>query len=373
LPTVPIHEIQIHPRDNDMIVATHGRSLWILDDATPIQQAAEARKAEAFLFDMRPAMQYNLANDRGFVTNKPFRGKNPEYGAPISYYLRSEPKQLALRIKDASGNTVREIAGNELTNARRAGINRVHWDLRHQPLPPPAVAPVGGRGGGGGGAGGGLNGPNVLPGEYRVTLVVEGKEVATKPVRVNGDTAVQMTDADRKTWHDTALALHELQKSADEAAVAVNELGRQFQALENVVKGATNVPPTATSALGDTAKKLADLRRRLGVPAPGPATGGGRGGRGGGGGGGGDEFGGGQQNVRGAIGQTKGQIMNSTSLPTAQQTRGLTESREDLVKVIQDTNALITELPSLYDKVGLGALKPAQLKPVRAVGSTATQ
>ena len=65
--------------------------------------------------------------------------------------------------------------------------------------------------------------------------------------------------------------------------------------------------------------------------------------------------------------------MNSTSLPTAQQTRWLTESREDLAKVIQDTNALITELPSLYDKVGLGALKPAQLKPVRAVGTTSTQ
>jgi hypothetical protein len=93
-----------------------------------------------------------------------------------------------------------------------------------------------------------------------------------------------MTDADRKTWHDTALALHELQKSADEAAEAVTELGRQFQALENVVKGATNVPTAASSALGETAKRLADLRRRLGVAAPGAGAGGGRGGRGGGGG-----------------------------------------------------------------------------------------
>ena len=225
-------------------------------------------------------MQYNQANDRGFVTDKPFRGKNPEYGAPISYYLRSEPKQLALRIQDASGNTVREISGNDVSNARKAGINRVHWDLRHQPLVAQPGAPAGRGGGGGGGGGGGMNGPNVLPGEYRVTLVVDGKDVATKPVRVNGDAAVQMTDADRKTWHDTALALHELQKSADEAAEAVTELGRQFQALENVVKGATNVPPAATSALGETAKKLADLRRRLGVTAPGQQGGGGGGGGG---------------------------------------------------------------------------------------------
>jgi photosystem II stability/assembly factor-like uncharacterized protein len=371
LPTVPIHEVVIHPRDNDMIVATHGRSLWILDDATPIQQAAEARRSEAFLFDMRPAMQYNQANDRGFVTDKPFRGKNPEYGAPISFYLRSEPKQLALRIRDAAGNTVREITGNDLRNARKAGINRVHWDLRHQPLTAPTGQPAGGPGGGGGGGGfgggGGLNGPNVLPGEYRVTLVVEGKDVATKTVRVNGDTAVQMTDADRKTWHDTALAFHDLQKTANEAADAVTELGRQFQALENLVKVATNVPTPATTALAETAKKLADLRRRLGVTAPGQQP------AGGGGGGGGGGFGGGQQNVRGTIGQTKGQVMNSTSLPTAQQSRTLTESREDLAKAIQDTNALITELPSLYDKVGVSGLKPAPLKPVRAVGTTSTQ
>jgi photosystem II stability/assembly factor-like uncharacterized protein len=365
LPTVPVHEIQIHPRDNDMIVATHGRSLWILDDATPIQQAAEARRADAFLFDMRPAMQYNLANDRGFVTDKPFRGKNPEYGAPISYYLRSEAKQVALRIRDASGAQVREITGTDLRNARRAGINRVNWDLRHQPLPPAAAPDQGGRGGGGGGGGGGgNNGPNVMPGEYRVTLVVDGRDVATKTVRVNGDVAVQMTDAERKTWHDTALALHDLQKTANEAADAVAELSRQFQALETVVKSATTVPAAGTTAMGEIAKRLADLRTRLGVATPGQA--GGRGGRGGG-------FGGGQnQNVRGNIGQTKGQIMNSTSLPTAQQMRSTSESREDLMKVVQETNAMITEFPSLYDKVGVSALKPATLKPVRGV-TTSTQ
>jgi photosystem II stability/assembly factor-like uncharacterized protein len=376
LPTVPVHEIVIHPRDNDMIVATHGRSLWILDDATPIQQAAEARRADAFLFDIRPAMQFNLANDRGFMTDKPFRGRNPDYGALVTYHLRSEPKQLALRIQDASGTTVREISGNDLRNARKAGMNRVAWDLRHQPLPPSATQQGGGPGGGGGGGGfgggGGNNGPNVLPGDYRVTLVVEGKDVATKPVRVTTDMAVQMTDAERKTWHDTALALHDLQKTANEAADAVNELGRQFQALEGLVKGATNVPSSATSAMDETLKKLTDLRRRLGVPAPGQqASGGGAGGGGGGGGGG---FGGGQNpNVRGTIGQTKGQVMNSTSLPTAQQTRVTNESREDLTKVVQDTNALIAELPALYDKIGVSALKPAALKPIRLAGISATQ
>jgi hypothetical protein len=355
LPTVPIHEIVFHPRDNDMIVATHGRSIWILDDATPLQQAAEAMKADAFLFDMRGAMQFNPANDRGFVTDKPFFGKNPAYGAPISYYLAKPQTSVALRIRDAAGTQVREITGNDLRTARSAGINRVHWDLRHQPLAPLAGQPAGGGGGGGGGGfgGGGNNGPNVLPGEYRVTLVVDGKDVATKPVRVAGDKDMQMTDAERKTWHDTALGLHELQGVANAAAEAVTTLGTQVTAAEAMIKTAANVPAAGKTAIADINTRLADLRRRLGV---------GQGqGQGGGGGGG---FGGQQANVRGQLGQTKGQIMGSTSQPTAQQARVAGELREDMVKVVSDTNDLIAAVPAMYEALGATGAKPAALKPV---------
>ena len=359
LPTVPIHEIVFHPRENDMIVATHGRSLWILDDATPIQQSAEAMRNDAFLFEMRQAMQFNPANDRGFVTDKPFRGRNPTFGAPISYYLKSAAKDVALRIRDTAGNNIREITGNDLRDARKAGINRIHWDLRYQPLTPVAGQPTGGPGGGGGGGpfgAGGNNGPFVMPGEYRVTLVVDGKDIATKPLRVTGDTAVQMTDADRKTWHDTALASHRLQEVANEAAEAVTQLGTQYQALEGLLKLAANTPADAKTAVEEAGKQLADLRRRLGVTAPGqPAAPGGGG------------FGAQQQNVRGQIGQTKGQIMNSHSLPSEQQIRVLADGRGDLSKVIQETNALITTMPGLFDKIGASGLKPAALKPVRAV------
>ena len=104
-----------------MIVATHGRSIWILDDITPLQQQAEAMKADAFLFDMRAAMQFNPANDRGFVTDKPFFGKNPTYGAAISYYLSKPQTNVALRIRDGAGTQVREITGNDLRDARGAG------------------------------------------------------------------------------------------------------------------------------------------------------------------------------------------------------------------------------------------------------------
>jgi photosystem II stability/assembly factor-like uncharacterized protein len=363
LPTVPVHEIVFHPRDNDMIVATHGRSIWILDDATPIQQSADALKSDAFLFDMRPAMQFNPANNRGFVTDKPFRGQNPTFGLAISYYLKgAQPQaQVSLRIRDAGGTVVRELSGNAMRDATNAGINRVHWDLRYAPLQTPQGQ--GGPGGGGGGGGGGFgqaanNGPFVLPGEYRVTLLVGGKEIATKAARVTGDTAAQLTDGDRKVWHDTALALHRLQQQANQAAEAITTLGTQHQTLENLLKSAASAPADAKSAVEAAGKQLTELRRRFGVPAPGqPSSGGG--------GGGGGGFGGGQSpNIRQQLGATKGQIMNSTSLPTAQQMRVLSEGREDLGKLVADTNNLIAAMPGLFEKIGAGGVKPAALKPI---------
>jgi len=350
LPTVPIHEIVFHPRDNDMIIATHGRSIWILDDATPIQQLSEAQKSAAHLFDLRPAMQFNPANDRGFIADKGFWGKNATYGAPISYYLATASDNVAIRVRDGQGTVVRELKGEATKEAGKAGVNRVYWDLRHEPLPRPASQPPGPAGGGGGFGAAALNGPHVLPGDYRITLVVGDKEVGTKPLRVAGDIAVQMSDADRKTWHDTSLSLHELQKAANDAADTVTTLGAQLEVAEKLLKSAANAPAAAKGAVEDTGKRLADLRTRLGLNN--------QGGPGGGGGG----FGGQQQNVRGRIGQLKGQVMNSTSLPTAMQLRAASEAREDLAAVVKDANELIAAVPALYDTLGASGIRPAALK-----------
>ncbi len=161
-----------------------------------------------------------------------------------------------------------------------------------------------------------------------------------------------MTDAERKTWHDTALNLHDMQRVANNAAEAVNQLATQLSAAEALLKSASNAPAAAKQAITDANTKLADLRRRLGLNQQ----------QGGGGGGGG--FGGQQGNVRGQLGQVKGQVMGSTSMPTAQQVRSAVELREDMDKVIADTNALITSVPAIYDALGATGVKPAALKPV---------
>ena len=317
-------------------------------------------KTDAFLFDMRGGMQFNPANDRGFVSDKPFFGKNPTYGAAISYYLSKPQTNVALRIRDGAGTQVREITGNDLRDGARSG---------HQPRLLGSASSAAGAGPGrpaavvvvavaAASAAAATTVPTCMPGEYRVTLVVDGKDVATKPVRVTGDKDMPMTDAERKTWHDTALNLHDMQGVANAAAEAVTTLGTQVTAAEALVKSAAERPAGGgKTALTDVNTKLADLRRAwLGLNGPG---------QGGGGGGGG--FGGQQANVRGQLGQTKGQIMGSTSMPTAQQIRVAGELREDTAKLVADTNALIAAVPAMYDALGATGAKPTALKPVGPV------
>jgi photosystem II stability/assembly factor-like uncharacterized protein len=360
LPTVPIYGIAIHPRENDMILATHGRSIWILDDITPIQRAAEAMKKEAHLVEGRAATIFNPANNRGFIGNNRFFGRNPTFGAALTYYLRSAPKELRIRIADGSGAAVRELSGSALRESRSAGFNRVYWDLRHEPLPPLRGQQTGGGGGGGGFGGGGLNGPFVLPGGYRVALLVDGREAATGTVSVTGDPDIQITDSDRRTQHDMALALHRLQRTANEAADAVGALSERAQEIETLLERASTASEAVRTASGSLSKKLAGLRPRLGVPAPGQPAGGG---------GGGGGFGG-QQNVRGQIGGAKNQIMASTSLPTAVQLRTARDAREDLAKLVEEINAVIaTDMPALEKMLADQGIRGVQVKPIGAVGN----
>ncbi len=177
-PTVRTDDILVHPRDNDLIVATHGRSLYIADDITPLQQLTpEAMNEDVHLFDIRPAIAYlnDQQHNQQVGGEKVFVGENAPRGTYISYYLKSASSgDVKISIADAAGKVIRTIDGT-----KQAGINRVSWNLA--PNPPPAAA---GRGGGGGGGRGGP--PAVDAGTYIVTLTVNGKTY-TKPVTVQQD------------------------------------------------------------------------------------------------------------------------------------------------------------------------------------------
>ena len=184
-PTVRTDDILIHPRDGDLIAATHGRSIWIADDITPLQQwNAQVAASDATLFDVRPAVAYlaDIRRDISTGGEKEFEGENPQRGTAIQFYLKTAG-EAKVTISDPSGRVACES-----TLQARAGINRVQWTLAAPLLnaPPGGAANVaarsctgatGGRGGGGGSA---------APGSYIVKLSVGGRELA-KPVQVLED------------------------------------------------------------------------------------------------------------------------------------------------------------------------------------------
>jgi hypothetical protein len=203
-PTVRTDDIFIHPRDGDLIVATHGRSLWIADDVTPLQQfTPTVAQQDVVLFDVRSPIAYlfDYRTDTDVGGDHRFEGENAPRGTAISYYLKSAATgAVTVSILDASGATVCTT-----TASSSAGIHRVQWTLVTPGL---NTQGAGGRGGAGGAAGGGAGGgnnppdlscspgaggggrggnaPAAAPGTYTVTLAVNGKDY-TKPVRVLED------------------------------------------------------------------------------------------------------------------------------------------------------------------------------------------
>jgi photosystem II stability/assembly factor-like uncharacterized protein len=221
MPTLPFNDLVIHPRDNDLVLASHGRGIWILDNINALQSLTpQALGSQATLFPIEPAEQIRYTNLKAHAGDMIFRGENPPNGAIIDYWLGREVERVELTVRDASGAVVQP-----LTPTRVAGVNRVVWNLRHADLPV--------RGGGfdeGGGGGGNLSGPYVRPGTYTVELVATGAATAktgvaagavkqTQQVVVREDPRVQIAPADHQAWHD---ALQSLAAAIREAA-PINE------------------------------------------------------------------------------------------------------------------------------------------------------
>ena len=127
LPTVAIHEIAVHPTESEIVAATHGRSIWILDIA-PLREYTEKRaQADAYLLKPVTAMRWRTEPRKGTIYGSGMRrfvGQNPPRGAQIYYSLGKKAKQVTLKIVDAAGTTVRQ-----LRVSRDPGLHRVAWDM----------------------------------------------------------------------------------------------------------------------------------------------------------------------------------------------------------------------------------------------------
>jgi photosystem II stability/assembly factor-like uncharacterized protein len=251
LPTVPVFDIQIHPRDNDLILATHGRGAWVLDSLGALAQIDPAAlEADVRLFDTEPATAYRMYAHKGNTGHRFMAGPNPPDGALISYYLKTKPgekEDVKITITDAAGTVVREIKG-----PKTKGLNQASWDLRVEP--PVAPSP-----GGGESFFGPPRGPLVSPGTYTVKLAVGGAS-DTRPVTVEEDPRIRIGASERKEWEQATRQAAKLWGRADAANRAVTALKKQLAEVQESEKDAPEDVKTALKALATTVDGLA---RRL--------------------------------------------------------------------------------------------------------------
>jgi hypothetical protein len=224
MPTVSVHDLRIHTRDNDLIAATHGRGFWILDDLSPLQELARANSSTAVLFAPRPAytffrwwsVEYGTGAGECCAAQNQFAGENPPGGALLSYYLSRTAKQRpTLAISDSSGRTLAHVPA-----PGRAGINRVSWDLAEDGPVSWHSAREWNRGP--------SNGAPAVPGTYTATLHANGSNL-TRSISVRPDPRASWTQAQYVERRDF---LRELYAELSQIDSSLNDLDAIRTALD---------------------------------------------------------------------------------------------------------------------------------------------
>jgi photosystem II stability/assembly factor-like uncharacterized protein len=251
LPVSPIHDLVVH--GNDLVVATHGRSFWVLDDISPLRQInAEVLNSEAHLFSPAVAVRVrpNVSDETPLPPEFP-AGQNSPTGAIIDYYLKSVPAgDLVLEILDRDGKPVVQTSSSAylgsnsepppaFTNdwlhppeplSKEPGMHRFVWDLRY-PKPPAlrhnyTIAAVSGED-----TPSLPLGPQVLPGEYTVRLTVAGRSY-TQPLTAKMDPRVTTSAADLAKQFDLEMKISEAMVQDYAAVMGVRDLRKQSEAIQ---------------------------------------------------------------------------------------------------------------------------------------------
>ncbi len=197
-PPVAVRDIAVQEREQDLVLATHGRGIWIIDDISALRSFdSAALNAEAKFLPSRPTQQ-RIGGVGGWSEgDAKFVGQNAPTGAVITYYQRTRHLfgELKLEILDADGKIIDSIPAS-----KRRGINRVTWSMRLKPPRVPKAAQL---------AFAGTQGPRVMPGTYTVRLT-KNKQVYESKIEVGLDHRASYSVADRKQQFDASMRVHAL-------------------------------------------------------------------------------------------------------------------------------------------------------------------
>jgi len=271
LPTTPVHDLVI--KDNDLVVATHGRAFWILDDVSPLRQFSDdVAKLDVHLYTPAPAYRIQAGK---LAEHDSLKGtaQNPPTGAVIYYYLKDEPKpgvETKLEILDPSGKVIRKYSSAELERLDEppgpddkkpekeikpeAGLNRFVWDLRYQEahhVPGYYLWAYDA----------GALGPVAAPGEYQVRLTV-GAESQVAPLEVKLDPRVKVSPADLAQQFALQMQIQEALNQVYDTVNQIQDVRSQVNGLKRRLPENASTKPIASSA-DDLEKKLVAVRDQL--------------------------------------------------------------------------------------------------------------
>ena len=195
LPAVAVRDLAIHPRDNALVVGTHGRGIWIIDDITPLRALTPETLASNVVFLRTPPTVQRVSANGGWVNgDAAYVGPNPPDEAVITYYLKKRHifGDFKLEVFGPDGQSLGVVP-----TGKRRGLNRVTWSMRLKApqVPPAASADFGA-----------AFGPRVLPGTYMLKITKD-KDVFTKTLQIVGDPRATHTIADRRAQFDLAKRL----------------------------------------------------------------------------------------------------------------------------------------------------------------------
>lgn len=317
LPTVPVDDIVVHPRDNDLVIGTHGRGAWILDDISPLVSLTdEVLEADAYLFPVREATIFNPYSPQGWTPGE-FVLPNPPQGARIRYLVHEDVAESPLRItvSNASGEVIRELEASS-----EAGAHEVVWDLRYPP--PYEPDPEETRG-----FFGAPRGPKVLPGRYSVTLEA-GDLTLNREFDVRLDPRVRISDADLAARQKALMSMYALASPLYQAGRTVRRLTQQVSDMRKLLGGRDDLPQSLSDDVNSVSAELGEISRGL------------------------------NQARRDA--RTAGRLEGSHTRPSPDVEWQVDRAWEIIPALIERVNAVITSrMPALYDQLNELGVRPA--------------
>ncbi len=252
LPTVPVNDLLVHPRDNDLVLGTHGRGVWILDQVSALQNLTpEVAAQAAYLFPIDPAQETRYRSERAHTGNMIFEGENPPAAALLDYWVRAANTEVSIDVFDAAGGHVATVAG---PHAR--GVNRAEWNLRYSLDATAPTEPGESAESGEGGFRSALQGARVDPGLYTVRMTAGGV-TQERAVRVEDDPRIHVDPLVRHQWRVT---LQEITTTLLEAQALAHDVNAAMQRLD---KGEAKAPDDVSGKVHDLDRETRELTSRL--------------------------------------------------------------------------------------------------------------